>query len=1011
MPEQTFRSPNFFEREIDLSAPSAVEPAGVPAGIIGTSRKGPAFVPVTVANIDEFYNVFGSLDPNRFGPYAVREFLKHRTALTYMRVLGAGANATAADIQATSLTGRVLSAGVKLDGVTAVDDKKGRHAGVVQFIAARHTLQANEAYGVPMFTDNDSFANGEEASTVNLIRGMVMLPTSSRMMVLNGNANVGASTFDGNDLDVGNVVDGNFKLVISSTLGNSFSNQDGKPGIKIYSASLNPTSANYIGKILNTDPDKFVSEQHYLYADFPVDDEVATAAIAATLSGSANTSNVSGDTTLPMRKMFGEFDTRYTAPQTPWFISQPFGTVEYDLFKFEAIDDGEYANTLYKVSIANMKASVDDSNPYGTFTVQIRDWNDSDLNPQVLESYPNCSLNPNDSNYVAKLIGDRKVFYNFEATTEEERRIMATGKYSNVSKYVRIIVADAVEKSKVPAKSLPFGFRGFNLPKTNDSLTDTPPASNIARVVGVLGTSAGSSLSGSIMPPVPFRTKITKGDVPASAGAWLGKPGNTEILLSSLYWGVKFERNTLPLNSNVIAEKNNLLASYTKFMGISKLDCLVTGSGADSFNNNKFTLAKVALSNGSVSHLTASVGDHMKGAAYIRDGKISLSDYSINDSTFGGSRITLATILTKATAATFNNFARYAKFTTFMAGGWDGVNILDRNSRRMNDKSTSFDVGGGAYTSYQSPGLGYNPGGTGKKNSNVFSYKTAIDVMTDPMTANNNLLVIPGIRETYLTDYAMKKVKDYGLAYYIMDIPNYDDSTTRLYDDSTARPSVDQTVNQFDGRSIDNNYAGTYFPDVLIDDPINRRRVKVPSSIAALGAIALNDRVSYPWFAPAGFNRAGLDFVSNVGVRLNVSDRDRLYDSRINPIATFPRQGFVIYGQKTLQINKSALDRVNVRRLLLEVKRIIISIAQNLVFEQNTPAVRNTFVANAILQLGLIQTQSGIEAFQVIMNETNNTQEDIDLNKLNGKIVIVPTRVIEYIAIDFIITNSGVQFV
>jgi phage tail sheath protein FI len=185
----------------------------------------------------------------------------------------------------------------------------------------------------------------------------------------------------------------------------------------------------------------------------------------------------------------------------------------------------------------------------------------------------------------------------------------------------------------------------------------------------------------------------------------------------------------------------------------------------------------------------------------------------------------------------------------------------------------------------------------------------------------------------------------------------------------------------------------------------------VPASVAALSALGFNDKVSYPWFAPAGFNRAALDFVSNVAVRLNVADRDALYEARINPIATFPRLGYVIYGQKTLQINKSALDRVNVRRLLLEVKRIIIGIAQKLVFEQNTPAVRNKFVADASFQLSLIQAQAGIEAFQVVCNESNNTQSDIDLNKLNGRIVVVPTRVVEYIALDFIITNSGVQFV
>ena len=283
--------------------------------------------------------------------------------------------------------------------------------------------------------------------------------------------------------------------------------------------------------------------------------------------------------------------------------------------------------------------------------------------------------------------------------------------------------------------------------------------------------------------------------------------------------------------------------------------------------------------------------------------------------------------------------------------------------------------------------------------------------MTDPYSVGINILATPGVREPYINDLTSKKIKDYGLAIHVMDIPSYNDDGYRIYDDSTVKPSVQKTITSLDARSIDNNYVSTYFPDVFIDDSTNSQRISVPASVAALGALGFNDRVSYPWFAPAGFNRAALDFVKNVSVRLNVSDRDALYDSRINPIATFPRLGFVIFGQKTLQIKKSALDRVNVRRLLLEVKRIIIGIANRLVFEQNTPIVRNRFVSDSVFQLSLIQTQAGLEGFQVVMNETNNTQEDIDLSRLNGRIVIIPTRSIEYIALDFIITNAGVQFV
>jgi hypothetical protein len=400
----------------------------------------------------------------------------------------------------------------------------------------------------------------------------------------------------------------------------------------------------------------------------------------------------------------------------------------------------------------------------------------------------------------------------------------------------------------------------------------------------------------------------------------------------------------------------------------------------------------------------------MREAAYVRNAVLDSTNYTYNDPTLG-TRVTLATLLASGTAAEFNKFSTYAKFTNFLAGGWDGVNILDKNAKRMNDKSTSFDAGGSAEASFTAPGMSINPNGTGQSNSTVMSYMKAIDMMTDGLTVNTNILAIPGIRDSFLTEYAMKRVRDYGLAFYVTDIPSYDDSSNRLFDDSAARPSVDMTAAAVDLRVIDNDYVGTYWPDVFVDDKTNKRRVKVPASVAAMGALAFNDRVAYPWFAPAGFNRAALDFVTNVVVRLSVTDRDRLYDSRINPIATFPRMGFVIYGQKTFKINKSALDRVNVRRLILEVKRIIIDIAMKLTFEQNTPDVRNKFVSDSILQLGLIQAQAGVEAFQVVMNETNNTKEDEDLNRLKGRIVVVPTRVIEYIQIDFIITQSGVAFI
>ena len=202
----------------------------------------------------------------------------------------------------------------------------------------------------------------------------------------------------------------------------------------------------------------------------------------------------------------------------------------------------------------------------------------------------------------------------------------------------------------------------------------------------------------------------------------------------------------------------------------------------------------------------------------------------------------------------------------------------------------------------------------------------------------------------------------------------------------------------------------TYFPDVVVTDAFTGRRVTVPASVPALGAIGYSDKVAYPWYAPAGFSRGALAFVNNTQVRLNSADRDTLYTARINPIARLPDVGYVIFGQKTLQITKSALDRLNVRRMLLEVKRIVGDIAITIVFEQNTPATRAKFVDGVTPQLALIQLQQGIESFQVIMDGRNNSESDIESNRLNGRIVIVPTRTVEFIAIDFIVTNAGVSF-
>lgn len=1043
MSEQTFRSPGFFEQEIEIST-SRPAFTGTPAGVIGTAEKGPAFVPVTIGSFADFESRFGTLDPNRFGPYAVREFLKHRSALTYIRVLGAGANDTQTDIENTTIYGTVRNAGFRISGSVEASG-----AGRVKFISAFHAPTTYESVGYPCLTDNKSLDVSEGG--VHLLRGVVFLEKDTDLKLIDGPS----YSADAGNLDVADITDGNFKIALFSSDA-SWSRDENVSGLKMLTGSLDPNSENYIGKILNTDPLRFQAEKHLLYIDFGIESEVAAPDLlpggphpdpqVCLTSGSLSNSVGAG---YKFRDSFGRFDTRYTTPKTTSFISQPFGSKEYDLFHFETISDGAWGNDKFKVSIANLRASTDPANPYGTFEVQVRAYDDVDSAPQILEYYPECSLNPRSDRYVAKLIGDKKVQYDFDQEDPNERRLVISGKYPNVSQRIRIRMEEAVESGEIPKTCLPFGFRGVPTIKTSDRLAayyrNTPSFGPLVADDGrALGQTADTRMQSNVVapgnwpfydagapitPPFPLRFKVTRGPL-SSAPYLVGEPGTNERTDARIYWGAMTKR--LPtvgtvqeplLQSNAGALDNLVTKAYTKFAGITKLDNLVTGSAADEFNNNKFTLARVAFSESLTNpednlseiftKLEGSASELMLGAAYIRNGVPAPGTYTVNDRSTADQRYTLASLISTSSIL-FNKFTQYAKFTNVFYGGFDGLNILDRDVNFFRDRAFSSDTGGKAIDGDPNVGLslvgGENPMGSGRLNNSIASINKAVDILTDPMASSINILAIPGVREPFVTDHALGLVRDYSQAFYVMDTIKYDEEGARLYDDSRVKVDVRKTAELFESRAIDNNYAATYFPDVHIDDPINNRIVKVPASVAVLGTLAYNDKVAFPWYAPAGFNRGGMDFVRNVETRLSSNDRDVLYDARINPIAVFPNTGYVIFGQKTLQQAKSALDRVNVRRLMLEIKRQVVSVANGLLFEPNNATTRARFVGSVTPLLSLIQLQAGIEQFRVVMDDSNNTPEDVAANKLNGRIIVVPTRAVEFISIDFVITNSGVAF-
>jgi phage tail sheath protein FI len=227
-------------------------------------------------------------------------------------------------------------------------------------------------------------------------------------------------------------------------------------------------------------------------------------------------------------------------------------------------------------------------------------------------------------------------------------------------------------------------------------------------------------------------------------------------------------------------------------------------------------------------------------------------------------------------------------------------------------------------------------------------------------------------------------------------------------DAGNAATEIQQTLQQADG--VDSNYAAVYYPWIKTLDVNTNKLITVPPSVLLPGVFAANDRIAAEWFAPAGLNRGGLVGAVSVLDRLTQSEKDTLYEGKVNPIVQFPGQGIVVFGQKTLQDKPSALDRINVRRLLLTVRKYIASTSRYLVFEQNTAETRNRFLNIVNPYLESIQQRQGLYAFRVVMDETNNTPDVIDRNIMKGAIYLQPTKTAEFIQIDFNILPTGAAF-
>lgn len=330
------------------------------------------------------------------------------------------------------------------------------------------------------------------------------------------------------------------------------------------------------------------------------------------------------------------------------------------------------------------------------------------------------------------------------------------------------------------------------------------------------------------------------------------------------------------------------------------------------------------------------------------------------------------------------------KFTFAVFGGTDGWDIF-RDVRTYND---SYIFGKNTYVSGHTTNGGVFSSSVG--NSDYYSFLEGIQTFSNPEAVDINVFATPGLNffeHSSLTTQAIDMIEnDRADSLYIISPPHV--------------LTADEVVDDLDSVSLDSNYSATYWPWIQIRDTDNATQIFLPPTGEVVRNIALTDNVSYPWFAVAGYSR-GLVNSIKASKKLTLDERDELYKNRINPIATFSDTGTIIWGNKTLQVRESALDRINVRRLLLRSRKLISAVAIRLLFEQNDEQVRNEFLrlVNPILES--IKKERGLFDFRVTVS---NDPEDIDANTLRGKIFIKPTRSLEFIDVEFVITPTGASF-
>ena len=902
-------------------------------------------------------------------------------AVTEIAENGGGAVGTAIDLSA-KINAHAIKVTAVRDGntVSLTQDIAGKIGNKV--IASTLTSAAFDPNG-SMPTVFTGGVDGNHA--VPILRGVLLAPSGVILHLSGGGTQNSGAPTKGNAATTSKQghTTGSINLATQDfvMLMNGYNNLDTSKLTHI-TASFDMTSPNYFANVFNTNPFKIEEEGHLLYSHYDIypDLAVVTGSGAITAgSYTAGLNNTAEDIGLLLTSSitarnvgsslvpnYEDFEDRFSNAKTPFIISQAFGSAPKNLFRIHLLSPGKNTSNKFKFSIENIRKANTSNKEYGTFDLIVRSFNDTDEEPRVLESFRGLSLNPGSDRYIGRVIGDQNIYYNFDVVSNSQK-IIVDGNHPVRSRYIRVEMSSDVEDSNVDVSSLPLGFRGPNHLVTSGSLLKNSEAA-------LWGTT--NIIQALREPPIPYRETVAQG------------VGITKKSDQRLFWGIQTTRKTDVTKPNLIGLPDVSFQSFVKHFPSHRTDVINFSAGnnsgiadvngtildSDRFNNNKFTLENILVRTGSD---TLADPEYWLSASYTRNGSITANDtnktraFSVDD-------------LGKVANI------KFAKFTFMAQGGFNGVNIFDEEKSKLTNTAVKREMADGA----------------GTADNSVAAYRKAVDIMSSKTDVDIQILAIPGLRHASVTDYALQKVEDRFDAIYIMDIEERDQVNT-VITSSAQKPHVSNTVTAFKNRALDSSFAAAYFPDVTVTDPNTNTLIQVPPSVAVLGAYSLNDRVAHPWFAPAGFARGALNAVEMASVRLNRTNLDDLYEADINPITAFPGTGVTIWGQKTLQSANSALDRINVRRLLINVRRKVKNVANTLLFEPNREETLEKFTSlvNPILQR--VQEQSGIDRYKAVIDTSTTTQADVENNTIRGKIYLQPTRSVEFVALDFVVTNAG----